>query len=332
MNTMEKILEVKNLHTCFQTRAGSAEAVGGISFSLEESEILGIIGESGSGKSVAVKSILQILPKSGETTEGEIWYRGKNLVSDSRAMEEVRGKEITMIFQEPMTSLNPVLTIGRQLTEGIMQHLKLSRSQAQKRACEYLKRVKITNPEELLTRYPHHLSGGMRQRVMIAMALSTDAHLLIADEATTALDVTIQQQIIYLLKELRDQLHMSILFITHDMGLINEIADNTGVMYCGRIQEYASTYELMKRPLHPYTKALLAAIPGMEEGSKKLSAISGNVPSLFELPPGCRFSNRCRESRELCGQREPALYRLPDGHKVRCWKYAEAGRKEECER
>lgn len=326
---MEKILEVKNLHTYFYTKAGVAKAVNGVNLSLEKGEILGIIGESGSGKSVAVKSILQIVPKPGKTAEGEIIFEGRDLLKDKKAMNEVRGRDITMIFQEPMTSLNPVLTIGRQLTEGLRLHLGLSKEEAEKRACDFLRQVKITNPEELLTRYPHHLSGGMRQRVMIAMALGTDAKILIADEATTALDVTIQQQIIYLLKELRDKFGMAIIFITHDMGVINEIADNTAVMYCGKIQEYSSTYEVMKNPKHPYTKALLEAIPSIDRKQEKLETIPGSVPSLLSLPEGCSFSNRCRECMQRCHEEEPHLYRLPDGHEVRCWKYAEAGEKVE---
>ncbi len=314
-------MDVKNLHTYFYTKAGVSKAVNGVNFSLREGEILGIIGESGSGKSVAVKSILQIVPRPGKIAEGQIIYRGRDLLADKQAIGQVRGKDITMIFQEPMTSLNPVLTIGRQLTEGIRLHLGLSKEEANQRACEFLKQVKITNPEELLTRYPHHLSGGMRQRVMIAMALATDTKILIADEATTALDVTIQQQIIYLLKELRDRLHMSIIFITHDMGVINEIADNTAVMYCGKIQEYASTYEVMKHPRHPYTEALLKAIPSIDAEQQKLSTIPGSVPSLLALPEGCSFSNRCTQCTDRCREEEPKLIRLEDGHRVRCWKY-----------
>ena len=314
-------MDVKNLHTYFYTKAGVSKAVNGVNFSLREGEILGIIGESGSGKSVAVKSILQIVPRPGKIAEGQIIYRGRDLLADKQAIGQVRGKDITMIFQEPMTSLNPVLTIGRQLTEGIRLHLGLSKEEANQRACEFLKQVKITNPEELLTRYPHHLSGGMRQRVMIAMALATDTKILIADEATTALDITIQQQIIYLLKELRDRLHMSIIFITHDMGVINEIADNTAVMYCGKIQEYASTYEVMKHPRHPYTEALLKAIPSIDAEQQKLSTIPGSVPSLLALPEGCSFSNRCTQCTDRCREEEPKLIRLEDGHRVRCWKY-----------
>lgn len=324
---MDKILEVKNLHTYFYTKAGVAKAVNGVSFSLQKGEILGIIGESGSGKSVAVKSIMQIVPKPGKIADGQVLFEGKDLLADKHSIDDVRGKDITMIFQEPMTSLNPVLTIGRQLTEGMRLHLGLSKAEAEERACKFLKQVKITDPQELLTRYPHHLSGGMRQRVMIAMALGTDAKILIADEATTALDVTIQQQIIYLLKELRDQLGMSIIFITHDMGVINEIADNTAVMYCGKIQEYASTYDIMKYPKHPYTAALLEAIPRIDDDQEILSTIPGNVPGLLNLPVGCSFSNRCSECREICKEKEPDIYRLPDGHKVRCWKYADIGEK-----
>lgn len=325
---MERLLEVKDLRTYFFTKAGVGKAVNGISFTLDKGEILGIIGESGSGKSIAVKSLLQIVPRPGRITGGQIIFEGTDLLQNPKEIVRIRGREITMIFQEPMTSLNPVLTIGRQMTEGIRLHLGLSKEEAEKRACQYLRRVKITDPEEILTRYPHHLSGGMRQRVMIAMALCTDTKILISDEATTALDVTIQQQIIYLLKELRDQLGMAIIFITHDMGVINEIADNTAVMYCGRIQEYASTYEIMKNPKHPYTRALLKAIPRIDDSCERLSTIPGSVPSLLDLPEGCSFCGRCEECQEKCSSQEPPLFQLADGHRVRCWKYEGTGRED----
>lgn len=318
----EYLLEVRDLKTHFITKAGVGKAVDGVSFTLKRGEILGLIGESGSGKSVAVKSILQIVTKPGRIVGGEVIFNGVDLLADKAAMQAVRGRDITMIFQEPMTSLNPVLTIRRQMTEGVMLHLKVSRSEAEKIACKYLTLVKIPNPEETLKRYPHHLSGGMRQRVMIAMALATNSSLLIADEPTTALDVTIQQQILFLIKDLRDQLNMGVIFITHDMGVINEVSDSTAVMYCGTIQEYASTYEVMKRPLHPYTQALIEAIPRIDSEQELLNTIPGTIPSLLELPQGCSFSNRCKYACERCTKETPELYDVGGGHMVRCWKYA----------
>ena len=318
----EYLLEVRDLKTHFITKAGVGKAVDGVSFTLKRGEILGLIGESGSGKSVAVKSILQIVTKPGRIVGGEVIFNGVDLLADKAAMQAVRGRDITMIFQEPMTSLNPVLTIRRQMTEGVMLHLKVSRSEAEKIACKYLTLVKIPNPEETLKRYPHHLSGGMRQRVMIAMALATNSSLLIADEPTTALDVTIQQQILFLIKDLRDQLNMGVIFITHDMGVINEVSDSTAVMYCGTIQEYASTYEVMKRPLHPYTQALIEAIPRIDSEQELLNTIPGTIPSLLELPQGCSFSNRCNYACERCTKETPELYDVGGGHMVRCWKYA----------
>ena len=315
------LLEVKDLRTYFINKAGVGKAVDGVSFTLKQGEILGLIGESGSGKSVAVKSILQIVPKPGQIVGGKIYFNGKDLLGSKNAIQQVRGKDITMIFQEPMTSLNPSLTIGRQLVEGVMLHLKVSRSEAEKIACKYLDLVKISDPEEILKRYPHHLSGGMRQRVMIAMALETNSSLLIADEPTTALDVTIQQQILALIRELRDRLNMGVIFITHDMGVINEISDNTAVMYCGRIQEYAATREIMKNPMHPYTKALIQAIPRIDVEQETLNTIPGSVPSLLNLPSGCSFSNRCQYACEQCQKECPDLYDVGDGHMVRCWRY-----------
>ena len=324
----EYLLEVEDLKTYFITKAGTGKAVDGVSFRLKKGEILGLIGESGSGKSVAVKSIMQIVPKPGRIVGGKVRFKGENLLGDAKAIQRVRGKDMTMIFQEPMTSLNPVLTIGRQMTEGIMLHLHLKQKQAEDVACKYLEMVKIPNPQEILKRYPHHLSGGMRQRVMIAMALETNSSLLIADEPTTALDVTIQQQILALIRELRDRLNMGVIFITHDMGVINEISDHTAVMYCGKIQEYASTREVMKNPLHPYTQALIQAIPRIDTEQEELHTIPGSVPSLLNLPAGCSFSNRCQYACEQCKNETPELYDTGDGHFVRCWRYADTSTKE----
>lgn len=318
----EPLLSVQELQTYFITKKFVGKAVDGVSFTLQRGEILGLIGESGSGKSVAVKSILQIVPKPGQIVGGKIIFQGTDLLSNRKRIQQVRGRDITMIFQEPMTSLNPVMSIGMQMTEGIMLHQKKTRREAEEIACAFLDRVRIPNPRSVLKRYPHHLSGGMRQRVMIAMALSTNASLLIADEPTTALDVTIQKQILLLIKELRDQLHMGVIFITHDMGVINEVSDNTAVMYCGKIQEYASTRTIMEKPLHPYTKALMRAIPRINAEREQLETIPGTIPSLQELPSGCSFHNRCAFASERCRREGPALYDAGDGHLVRCWNYA----------
>lgn len=323
----QPLLSVQDLQTYFITKKSVGKAVDGVSFTLQRGEILGLIGESGSGKSVAVKSILQIVPKPGRIVGGRILFQGTDLLADRKMLQQVRGRDITMIFQEPMTSLNPVLSIGAQMTEGIRLHLKKNKKEAEEIACTFLDQVRIPNPRDVLQRYPHHLSGGMRQRVMIAMALSTNASLLIADEPTTALDVTIQKQILLLIKELRDQLHMGVIFITHDMGVINEVSDNTAVMYCGKIQEYAPTRTVMERPLHPYTKALMRAIPRIDAEREQLETIPGAIPSLQELPPGCSFHDRCGCACPRCAQEEPALYDAGGGHMVRCWNYAPGAEK-----
>ena len=323
----EPLLSVQELQTYFITKKSVGKAVDGVSFTLRRGEILGLIGESGSGKSVAVKSILQIVPKPGQIVGGKIIFQGTDLLSSRKSIQQVRGRDITMIFQEPMTSLNPVLSIGTQMTEGIMLHQKKTRKEAEDIACAFLDKVRIPNARDVLKRYPHHLSGGMRQRVMIAMALSTNASLLIADEPTTALDVTIQKQILLLIKELRDQLQMGVIFITHDMGVINEVSDNTAVMYCGKIQEYAPTRTIMEQPLHPYTRALMRAIPRIDAEREQLETIPGTIPSLQELPSGCSFHDRCALACPRCRQESPALYDAGGGHMVRCWSYAPAAEK-----
>ena len=317
----EKLLEVNGLKTYFYSKHNVAKAVDGVDFSLEKGEILGIIGESGRGKSVTVKSILQIVKTPGKIAGGEIIYRGTDLLANRKAISEVRGNEISMIFQEPMTALNPALRIGYQMIEGLRLHLDKSKKEAYEIAVAYLKQVKINAPDTVMHKYPHQLSGGMRQRVLIAMAISTRPNILLADEPTTALDVTIQQQIISLLKELKDTLDMSIIFITHDMGVINEITDNTVVMYCGKVMETAPTYSLLKEPIHPYSKALIGAIPRLYEDREELETIPGSVPSLSSLPAGCKFSNRCKYCMDICREKEPELLQVDDNRKVRCWKY-----------
>ena len=318
---MDSLLKINDLHTYFYSKRGVVKAVEGINLEVQKGEILGIVGESGSGKSVAVKSIMHLVKSPGRITSGQIFFDGDDIASKTiNEMYDIRGNKIAMIFQEPMTSLNPALKIGKQLTEGMIYHLKISSKEAEKRAVDFLRNVKINDPEEILNKYPHQLSGGMRQRVMIAMALSCNPSLLLADEPTTALDVTIQAQIIKLLKELKDKYNMSIIFITHDMGVINEISDNTAVMYCGRIMEYGTTYSIMKNPRHPYTKSLLKAIPKIDVEKEMLDTIPGNVPSLLDLPKGCKFSNRCIECEDICREKEPNILSKADGRQVRCWK------------
>jgi oligopeptide/dipeptide ABC transporter ATP-binding protein len=311
---MEKVLEVKNLQTSFFTENGIVRAVDGISFSVEKGKTLGIVGESGCGKSVTSLSILQLIPNPpGKITQGEIFYKGKDLLKYSESeMRKVRGNEISMIFQEPMTSLNPVFTVGDQIMEVILLHQKLSKKQALERSVEMLKLVGIPSPEKRVHDYPHQLSGGMRQRVMIAMALSCNPSLLIADEPTTALDVTIQAQILDLLRKLKDTLGMSLILITHDLGVVAETADEVLVMYAGKVVEQGPVRELFKNPQHPYTRGLLSSLPRFDrnvaqDNSKKLETIPGIVPNLLDLPKGCRFQSRCKYKFDACERSEPEL-------------------------
>ena len=317
---MEKVLEVKNLQTSFFTENGIVRAVDGISFSVEKGKTLGIVGESGCGKSVTSLSILQLIPNPpGKITQGEIFYKGKDLLKYSESeMRKVRGNEISMIFQEPMTSLNPVFTVGDQIMEVILLHQKLSKKQALERSIEMLKLVGIPSPEKRVHDYPHQLSGGMRQRVMIAMALSCNPSLLIADEPTTALDVTIQAQILDLLRKLKDTLGMSLILITHDLGVVAETADEVLVMYAGKVVEKGPVRELFKNPQHPYTRGLLASLPRFDrnvaqDNTKKLETIPGIVPNLLDLPKGCRFQSRCKYKFETCSKSEPELKQV-SGH------------------
>lgn len=319
---MDSLLKINDIHTYFYSKRGVIKAVEGVTLEIKKGEILGIVGESGSGKSVAVKSIMHLVKNPGKIAKGEIIFEGENIANKTKKeMYDIRGNKIAMIFQEPMTSLNPALKIRKQLTESMIYHMKISAREAEKRAVGFLKSVKINEPEEMLNKYPHQLSGGMRQRVMIAMALSCNPSLLLADEPTTALDVTIQAQIIRLLKELRKKHDMSIIFITHDMGVINEISDNTAVMYCGRIMEYGTTYSIMKDPWHPYTKSLLKAIPKIDVEKEMLDTIPGNVPGLLNLPEGCKFSDRCVECKDICREKEPDILSEISGRQVRCWKF-----------
>ncbi len=306
------LLSVESLQTTFFTKAGAVRAVDGVSFSVPKGKTLGIVGESGCGKSVTSFSILRLLSAPGQVTGGRILFKGQDLLTLAPdAMRRVRGKEIATIFQEPMTALNPVLTIGYQIAEQIIAHEGVTKAEARRRGVELLAQVGIPSPEKRIDDYPHQLSGGMRQRAMIAMALSCNPELLIADEPTTALDVTIQAQILDLLQKLQAERHMSMQFITHDLGVISEIADRVLVMYAGTVVEEAEADDLFAHPRHPYTVGLMSSIPRMDEPEtgrrERLRTIPGSVPSLLSLPPGCRFQNRCPRASERCRREEPTL-------------------------
>ncbi len=323
---MEALLNVINLSTQFTIPEGTVHAVNGISFHLDEGETLAVVGESGCGKSVTMMSILGLIPiPPGKITSGKALYLGKDLLAMSdEQMEQVRGKEISMIFQDPMTSLNPVLTIGRQITEALRTHMGLSSQQAEDQAVKMLEQVGIPDARRRLGDYPHQFSGGMRQRVMIAMALACMPTLLIADEPTTALDVTIQAQILELVARLRDELKMAMIWITHDLGVVAGLADRVVVMYAGYIVEEAGVEDLYEDPRHPYTLALLAALPRVDRRrDKRLKSIRGAPPNLLVKPAGCPFTPRCEYAVERCRQENPALVQLPDidrrTHKAACW-------------
>ena len=316
------VLEVNDLTVTFKTKYGSAAAVSGVSFALAKGEKLGLVGESGSGKSVTSKSILRLLPSPPAQLRGSIKLDGEELLTKSeQEMCHCRGNRISMIFQEPMVSLNPLYTIGNQLGEVVRLHKKVSRAEADKQVIEMLRTVGIPSPETRLKQYPFELSGGMRQRAMIAMALLCDPEVLIADEPTTALDVTIQAQILDLLKELNRKMGTSIILITHDLGVIASMVDTVAVMYCGRIVEKASVRQLFHDPLHPYTRGLLNSIPKVGRTEGDLQTIEGAVPSIYNLPAGCAFSNRCGECGRICKEKEPPTLQLEDGRVVKCWKY-----------
>lgn len=318
------LLKVRNLRTSFQTDEGEVKAVDGVSFTLPKGKTLGIVGESGSGKSITALSILQLLASNGRIKDGEIIFKGQNLVGYTQEqMRSIRGNAISMIFQEPMTSLNPVFTVGQQISEAVIKHQKLSKKQAMERSIDLLKLVGIPSPEARVKNYPYELSGGMRQRVMIAMALSCDPEMLIADEPTTALDVTIQAQILDLIKELQHRLGMSVMFITHDLGVVAETCDFVSVMYAGQVVEYADVYTLFKNPKHPYTIGLLNSLPRHDVEQQKLEPISGNVPSIRDMPQGCRFAPRCPAATDLCRERLPELVKDDNGNDVRCWIYTD---------
>lgn len=317
----EYLLEVKGLKTHFVDSKGEIAAVDGVDFVVRKGETLCIVGESGCGKSVTSMSILKLLPPEGKIVEGNILFKGKDLVKMSEnKMTEIRGNEISMIFQEPMTSLNPVYTVGKQIGEVIKLHQRLDKKQTRAKVIEMLKLVGIPAPEKRVDEYPHELSGGMRQRVMIAMALSCNPELLIADEPTTALDVTIQAQILELMKEIKERLNTSIIMITHDLGVVAEMADYVLVMYAGQVVEYCDVKTLYKKPLHPYTQGLLNSLPKIDVAKEMLNIIEGSVPSLYDMPSGCKFWPRCPFAQDICKRERPKLYEK-DNHKVRCFLY-----------
>lgn len=321
----EHLLSVKDLHTSFTTDNGEVHAVNGVSFNLDAGKVLGIVGESGSGKSVTAYSIMQILADNGRITGGSVEYKGQDITKWNRhQMAGFRGKCCSIIFQDPMTSLNPVFTIGDQLEEAIRLHTDKRGAEAKARAIEMLTLVGVNEPAKRVKQYPYELSGGMRQRVMIAMALACNPKLLIADEPTTALDVTIQAQILDLLRRLRDDTGMAVLLITHDLGVVSETADRVVVMYCGQVVEEAEVRTLFDHPMHPYTLGLLKSIPRLEDDdSKRLYMIKGMVPNPLEMPPGCHFSDRCDSCMDICRTKVPELVDV-DGHKVRCFLYESA--------
>jgi peptide/nickel transport system ATP-binding protein len=323
----DRLLTVTNLKTYFFTDEGVIRAVDGVSLHIDKGETMGVVGESGCGKSVTALSIMRLIPQPpGRIVEGEIRYNGRNLLELPPAqMRKVRGKEISMIFQEPMTSLNPVFTCGEQIAEALRLHEGLGRRDAMDKTVEMLKMVRMANPERRVKEYPHQLSGGMRQRVMIAMALSCNPKLLIADEPTTALDVTIQAQILELLNELKSRLGMAVMLITHDMGVIAETAQRVVVMYAALVAEEAAVGELFKEPLHPYTQGLLRSIPRIDLAAtqkRRLETIQGVVPTIKgDVPPGCRFAPRCPYVKGVCTEKDPVLKEIKPGHKVACWLY-----------
>lgn len=320
----EVILNVKDLKTYFDTEEGMVKAVDGLSYQLHKNETLGIVGESGCGKSVSSLSLLRLIDFPGKILpESEIVYSGVNLVGLSeRKMEKIRGNEISMIFQEPMTSLNPVITCGKQMYQVLRVHQKMNKEEARSHSIEMLSLVGISTPEHVIDQYPHELSGGMRQRIMIAMALACEPKILIADEPTTALDVTIQAQILRLFEELQQKLNMGIIFITHDMGVVAEIADTVLVMYAGQAVEKGSVYEIFAEPKHPYTQGLLKAIPSLTKTVDKLNVIEGTVPSASDFPPGCRFAPRCEFCMDICTKQNPELINVSASHETRCHLYS----------
>ncbi len=331
MSQRNTLLSIKNLSVEFQTVEGTVHAINELNYSLDEGETLGIVGESGSGKSVSSLGIMKLIPNPpGKIVNGEIVYNGKDLVKISeKEMEKIRGDEISMIFQEPMTSLNPIITCGKQIAESLRLHRGLHKKEAMKEAIEIMRAVGIANPGKRVNEYPHQMSGGMRQRVMIAMALACKPKILICDEPTTALDVTIQAQILDLIRGLNKETQTAVIMITHDLGVVSELCERVIVMYTGRIVEEASSVELFKNPLHPYTVGLISAIPQITKERKPLSTIEGVVPNPTEKIEGCSFWPRCKYVTEQCKTKEPPMVQIDAKRKVRCFRYADGSQKKE---
>ena len=318
----KNVLNIKDLYVSFDTYAGEVQAVRGVSYHVDEGEVLGVVGESGCDKSVTAQTIMKLNPMPpAKIKSGEITLDGIDIIATSEdKMQEIRGKEVSMIFQDPMTCLNPTMKVGRQITEAIKHHQKLSKEEAEKRSIEMLKLVQIPNPEERAQQYPHEFSGGMRQRAMIAMALSCNPKLLIADEPTTALDVTIQAQIIDLLGDIRKKTGTAIILITHDLGVVASLVDRVAVMYAGKIVETAKVNDIFKNAAHPYTKALLSSLPSHDTSKEdKLTSIPGTPPDLIKPPVGCGFASRCEKCMKICKAKQPPVFDLGDGHSASCW-------------
>jgi len=320
-NHNNSLLHIDGLRTYFYTDRGVARAVDGVSFDVSRAQTVALVGESGCGKTATALSIIRLIPDPpGRIVGGKIIFQGRDLLTlPEREMRKVRGKEIAMIFQEPMSSLNPVFRVGDQVAEAIMLHQKVGKKEARKRTIELLDKVGIPAPEKRVDEYPHQMSGGMCQRVMIAMALSCNPSLLIADEPTTALDVTIQAQILALLRRLQDEFHMSVLLITHDLGIVAEMADYVAVMYASKIAEWSPCADLFREPLHPYTVGLFRSLPKLKGERKRLRVIPGTVPSPLNFPSGCKFHPRCPIAADKCSKEEPELLEITDGRKAACW-------------
>ena len=313
------VLEVKNLTTQLRSDRGTVKAVDDVSFILNKGEILGLVGESGCGKSMTSMSIMQLLPKRQSSIQGSICFEGQDLLTMSeKELNHIRGNRISMIFQDVMTSLNPLMTIGRQIMEPMMVHKGMSKAEARTEAIRLLDAVGIPMPEKRVDEYPNSLSGGMRQRVMIAIALSCTPQVLIADEPTTALDVTIQAQILELMKKIRQEYGTSIIMISHDLGVISEMCDRAAIMYCGNIVELGTIDQIFDNPIHPYTRGLLRSIPSLDQATEELYSIPGVVPPLYDLPGGCKFADRCPQAQEKCRRARPALIQVEEGHWVSC--------------
>ncbi|KWU61478.1 MULTISPECIES: ABC transporter ATP-binding protein [Priestia] len=326
---MEKMIQIKNLHVQFSTYGGRVQAVRGVSFDLHKGETLAIVGESGCGKSVTSQSIMRLIPTPpGRITSGSILFKGQDLTKlPEKKMRDIRGADISMIFQDPMTALNPTLRVGEQISENIMQHENISKEKAKEKAFEMLELVGIPNPKERLKQYPHEFSGGMRQRIVIAMALVCNPEVLIADEPTTALDVTIQAQILELFKDIQQKTDVSIVLITHDLGVVAQVADRVAVMYAGKIVEIGTRRDIFYTPQHPYTKGLLRSVPRLDLYESELVPIAGSPPDLFAPPSGCSFAPRCPYVMEVCDRMYPVSTKLKESHQVHCWLQDERAQK-----